>query len=107
MGALKSKCNTGVVYRMVCTGFFKLGQSSTVNLMRVDQSSALRDQPFIKLLRTIFGLIPHVSGSILLDGQALLKMRPHQIPALGVVHVRKGRHVFYDMTAKENLMLDA
>jgi branched-chain amino acid transport system ATP-binding protein len=59
------------------------------------------------LLRTISGLIPHVSGSILLDGQELLKMPPHQIPALGVAHVPEGRHVFYDMTVEENLMLGA
>ena len=59
------------------------------------------------LLRTISGLIPRVSGSILLDGQELLKMPPHQIPTLGVAHVPEGRHVFYDMTVEENLMLGA
>ena len=59
------------------------------------------------LLRTISSLIPRVSGSILLDGQELLKMPPHQIPALGIAHVPEGRHVFYDMTVEENLMLGA
>ena len=59
------------------------------------------------LLRAISGLVPRVSGSILFDGQEILNLPAHNIPAFGVAHVPEGRHVFPDMTVEENLMLGA
>jgi branched-chain amino acid transport system ATP-binding protein len=59
------------------------------------------------LLRTISGLVPRVSGSVVFGGQELLKMPAHLIPALGIAHVPEGRHVFPDMTVEENLQLGA
>jgi branched-chain amino acid transport system ATP-binding protein len=59
------------------------------------------------LLRTISGLVPRVSGSVVFGGQELLNMPAHQIPALGIAHVPEGRHVFFDMTVEENLQLGA
>jgi branched-chain amino acid transport system ATP-binding protein len=57
------------------------------------------------LLRTISGLVPRVSGSIMFGGQQLVSMPAHRIPALGIAHVPEGRHVFPDMTVEENLAL--
>lgn len=59
------------------------------------------------LLRTISGLVPRVSGSVVFGGKELLKKPAHQIPALGIAHVPEGRHVFPDMTVEENLQLGA
>lgn len=59
------------------------------------------------LLRTISGLVPRVSGSVVFGGEELLKKPAHQIPALGIAHVPEGRHVFPDMTVEENLQLGA
>ena len=57
------------------------------------------------LLRSISGLVPKVSGRASFDGQDLLAMPAHQIPALGIAHVPEGRHVFPAMSVEENLWL--
>jgi branched-chain amino acid transport system ATP-binding protein len=57
------------------------------------------------LLRAISGLVPHTRGRIELQGQNLLELPAHQIPALGVAHVPEGRHVFPAMSVEENLRL--
>ena len=57
------------------------------------------------LLRAISGLVPHTRGRIEWQGQNLLELQAHQIPALGVSHVPEGRHVFAAMSVEENLRL--
>jgi len=57
------------------------------------------------LLRAISGLVPKVSGRIAFDGQDLLRLPSHRIPALGIAHVPEGRHVFPEMTVEENLYI--
>lgn len=57
------------------------------------------------LLRAISGLVPHTRGRIEWQGQNLLELPAHQIPALGVSHVPEGRHVFAAMSVEENLRL--
>jgi len=59
------------------------------------------------LLRSISGLVPKVSGRIAFEGRDLTKLRPHEIPPLGVAHVPEGRHVFRDMSVEENLVVGA
>lgn len=56
-------------------------------------------------LRAISGLIPAVSGSILLGGQDLTKASPTQIVRAGIVQVPEGRRIFTDMTVYENLLM--
>ena len=46
-------------------------------------------------------------GAIDWQGQPLLPLPAHQIPALGIAHVLEGRHVFPRMTVAENLRLGA
>ena len=59
------------------------------------------------LLRSISGLLPKATGSIIFDKQEILGLPAHHIPALGIAHVPEGRHVFRDMTVEENLFLGA
>src|SRR5262249_8985245 len=56
------------------------------------------------LLPTISGLLP-ARGSIPVMGEELIGKPAHAIPRLGIAHVPEGRHVFPDMTVKENVML--
>ena len=56
------------------------------------------------LLRTVSGLLA-ARGSILFMGEELIGKPAHAIPLLGIAHVPEGRHVFPNMTVKENVML--
>lgn len=57
------------------------------------------------LLKTISGVIKPKKGSIMFDGLEIGKMDPSQIASLGVVHIPEGRHIFPNLTVKENLYL--
>jgi branched-chain amino acid transport system ATP-binding protein len=54
-------------------------------------------------LRTISALLRPASGAIEFDGRSLKDLRPHEVVALGIVHVPEGRHIFPDLTVTENL----
>jgi len=58
-------------------------------------------------LRSISGLVPARSGSVLLDGQDITHLPPHQIVAAGVGHVPEGRGIFPRLTVQENLEMGA
>lgn len=57
------------------------------------------------LLKTISGIIKPKKGSIMFDEFEIGKMDPAQIASMGVVHVPEGRHIFPNLTVKENLYL--
>jgi branched-chain amino acid transport system ATP-binding protein len=59
------------------------------------------------ILRTISGLVPARSGSILFDGRDVVREKSHAIVALGISHVPEGRRVFSQLTVRENLVLGA
>lgn len=59
------------------------------------------------ILHTITGLKKASVGSVSWDGVNLLKEEPSKIITHGVAHVPEGRHVFIDMTVKENLEMGA
>ncbi len=59
------------------------------------------------LLRTIVGLHPPASGSILLDGLPIHTIPAHQIVERGVILVPEGRRLFTRMTVLENLEVGA
>ena len=44
-------------------------------------------------LKAIMGLVPPRSGQILFDGEDLTKLRPHEIPRLGIGYVPQGRRL--------------
>lgn len=59
------------------------------------------------ILHTITGLKKATSGSVSWDGTDLLAEEPSRIITHGVAHVPEGRHVFVDMTVRENLEMGA
>jgi branched-chain amino acid transport system ATP-binding protein len=56
-------------------------------------------------LRTIMGLYPARSGSIVLDGQAIQNRKPFDIARLGIGFVPEDHAVLYTLTVEENLRL--
>jgi branched-chain amino acid transport system ATP-binding protein len=58
-------------------------------------------------LRTISGLVPPASGSILFDGKEIAGHPAHRIVAEGLAHVPEGRLVFPELSVKENLKMGA
>jgi branched-chain amino acid transport system ATP-binding protein len=56
-------------------------------------------------LRAIMGLVTPRAGSIRLDGRELTRLRPHEIPGLGLAYVPQGRRLFPSLTVEENLRM--
>ena len=54
-------------------------------------------------LRTIMGLTPPKSGKILFRGTDLSNTEDYLIPRLGIGYIPQGRHIFPELTVKENL----
>lgn len=59
------------------------------------------------LFKTISGVVPPVSGSIMFQGQDLLTRTPSDRAHLGIAHVPEGRQVFKTLTVRENLEMGA
>jgi len=59
------------------------------------------------LLRTIAGLLQPQEGSIMLNGEDLLRLSPYEIVECGLTLVPEGRQIFGEMTVEENLLLGA
>ncbi len=59
------------------------------------------------MLKTTSGLLRPRQGSILLEGEDLIRYRPHEIVAKGVVQVPEGRRIFGRLTVRENLEMGA
>lgn len=58
-------------------------------------------------LHTITGLKKATDGVVTFDGVDLLKEEASKIITHGVAHVPEGRHIFVDMTVRENLEMGA
>lgn len=58
-------------------------------------------------LMTICGVVPCRSGNITFQGRAIQAMEPDQIVRLGICQVPEGRHIFPQLTVKENLDMGA
>lgn len=59
------------------------------------------------LLKAISGVIGPWAGEIALGGTRIDGARAEAIVTMGLAHVPQGRHVFVDMTVRENLELGA
>lgn len=57
------------------------------------------------LFKTIFGLLPVRSGTIMLDGRATTNFSPRDILDAGVAYVPQGRNIFPELTVWHNLEL--
>lgn len=57
------------------------------------------------LLKTISGILKAKMGVILFEGVSINNLDPSKIASLGVVHIPEGRHIFPNLTVKENLLL--
>jgi ABC-type branched-subunit amino acid transport system ATPase component/ABC-type branched-subunit amino acid transport system permease subunit len=57
------------------------------------------------LLRAISGIQAPVRGSVLYQGCDLAKVPPHEIAAMGLVHMPGGRGVFPSLTVSENVRI--
>ncbi len=56
-------------------------------------------------LKTISGLLTPAKGGILLQGQRLDLIPANRIIEHGIAHVPEGRHLFSEMTVRENLIM--
>lgn len=57
------------------------------------------------ILKTISGILKPKSGVITFDGKVINGLDPSLIVKEGIIHVPEGRHIFPDLTVKENLIL--
>lgn len=56
-------------------------------------------------LKAILGLVTRRTGSIMFNGQELLKLPTHKIPHLGLGYVPEERGIFASLNVEENLLL--
>ena len=57
------------------------------------------------LLKTIMGLLPISSGSLVINDKDMSKGSVEQRPEIGVGYVPQGRHIFPQLTVEENLKI--
>jgi urea transport system ATP-binding protein len=57
------------------------------------------------LLKSLMGLVPIKSGSVVLNGQDLSKSKPYERAAAGVGYVPQGREIFARLTVDDNLRM--
>jgi len=57
------------------------------------------------LLKTIMGLLPVSSGSVVINDQEMTKASVEKRPEIGVGYVPQGRHIFPQLTVEENLKI--
>ncbi len=58
-------------------------------------------------VRALSGLLPKHAGSITFGGASIAGLAPHRITRLGLGLVPEGRHIFPNLTVKENLLMAA
>lgn len=58
-------------------------------------------------LNTICDITPAAQGTIMLDGEDITRLPPHEIVRRGVVHSPEGRKIFTRLTVRENLEMGA
>jgi branched-chain amino acid transport system ATP-binding protein len=58
-------------------------------------------------LMSVCGVAPPRSGEILFRGESITRMSPDRIVSLGVCQVPEGRHIFPQLTVRENLDMGA
>ncbi len=59
------------------------------------------------LVKSIMGIVPSSSGEILFDGNRIDGLSPDRVVEKGMAYVPEGRHIFSDLSVKENLKMGA
>ncbi len=54
-------------------------------------------------MKAIMGLLPLMSGEVVLEGQKISDLPTHQIPRTGVGYIPQGRRLFSELTVAQNL----
>ncbi len=54
-------------------------------------------------MQAIMGLVPLMSGRIVLDGEDISRLPPHEVPRRGVGYIPQGRRLFAGLTVAQNL----
>ena len=54
-------------------------------------------------MKAIMGLLPLMSGQIMLDDQVISEIPAHRVPGAGVGYIPQGRRLFADLTVAQNL----
>jgi amidase len=57
------------------------------------------------LLKTVMGFLPARAGSILLDGEEITRLKPHQRSLRGLGYIPQGRGIFPKLSVRDNLRL--
>ncbi|MGN6695909.1 MAG: ATP-binding cassette domain-containing protein, partial [Aquihabitans sp.] len=57
------------------------------------------------LIKTLFGLVPVRSGTVVLDGEDITSKPAHELVAQGVGYVPQTKNVFPSLTIEENLRM--
>jgi branched-chain amino acid transport system ATP-binding protein len=57
------------------------------------------------LFKTVFGLLPVLSGTITLDGRDATNLSPRRLLHAGVAYVPQGRNIFPELSVRHNLEL--
>src|SRR5437773_469162 len=93
----------------ICYGVISALQGMSLNIDRGEIVALIGANGAGKttLLRSISGLLRPRRGSIVLDGDDISRLPPHQIVRRGISHVPEGRQIFANLTVRENLELGA
>ena len=59
------------------------------------------------LFNCVAGLLPPTSGRILLDGEDITGMKPHELFGIGLLRTFQIAHEFHSLTVRQNLMVCA
>ena len=54
-------------------------------------------------LKSIMGLLPPSQGAVMLEGDDLATLPPHEIPKRGIGYIPQGRRLFPDLSVAENI----
>ena len=58
-------------------------------------------------LKTIMGMLKPASGRISFEGTDIGGVPPHKVSQMGIAYVPQGRHIFPNLTTRENLIISA
>lgn len=94
---------------VVCYGAVKVLHKISISIKEGEMVGVLGPNGAGKttLLMTISGILRQNEGKILFKDKNLIKVSPADIVKMGIAHCPEGRHVFPELTVRENLEIGA